>query len=113
MEPPKPQVTWVIGKGPKLATPAAITTPTTTQPAEITPTPDSHTETPTFSDPRDTPIEYLDLPESIYSRIKRQGLNSAGELSDHREKIQEIAAKRRTEIAARLEAIGLPCNLPA
>jgi hypothetical protein len=101
LSPPRPTVTWIIGT-PKLATTPVLQVPTALVVEQAAPPPD----------PRSLPIEDLDFPPIVWSRLKTHGINSAGDLSDYSKKIPLIASKRRGEIATKLAALGLPCNLP-
>lgn len=60
----------------------------------------------------DTQIEYLGLPQDIYYRLKRLGINTVGDIQDRIEKIPGIATKRRGVIAASLP-VGFTCGFPA
>lgn len=105
-------VHWKIGSQssdrPRVVAEAAATVATPPEPA-LAPQVAEPTET---TSPRTTPIECLSLNQTTYSRLKTQGINSAGELSDYNKKIPGIAQKRREEIATALQTLGLPCNLP-
>lgn len=100
--PSRHQITWVIGK-PKLVA----------QPAVPVPASPPVVESPAVLDPRATPLEDMNFSAVVFDKLVAQGLLTAGAISDHDKKIPGLGPQRVAEVKAKLNALGLPCNLPA